>query len=314
MRNLLQKTANKVVAFKVGALIFVSWGVFCAIGALFGFLILNIRFVETGLSEQTFIASTIGVAISSVLGAKLFWIIENYKTFFDKPLWALRQNRFNFFGGFILSFFLLIVVAWKTESSLLLILDNFALAVPIAVFFGRIGCFTHGCCHGKKTTSSCGVKVTNPLSVVIRIGNFSIGDRIFPTQLIAAAGNLLLFITFNVLLHYEKLPLGMTSALFIALYSLMRFFLDFTRGEHYVKKNKYITIHQLIALILLLSSTVACIYLSFNPESYFTLAGLEDWNTIKSVFLQKMNFLLIFSTTILVFFFFSINYKKIGSI
>lgn len=38
-------------------------------------------------------------------------------------------------------------------------LDIGACCVPLAHAFGRIGCFTAGCCHGKETTAWYGVKM-----------------------------------------------------------------------------------------------------------------------------------------------------------
>ena len=102
-------------------------------------------------------------------------------------------------------------------------LDLMIPSVALALGFGRIGCFLAGCCYGKETDSWLGVVFTN--------SDFAPnGVKVLPTQLFMAGGDILLM---AVLLWYAaKRPLrGRTSALYLILYSIGRFAIEFLRND-----------------------------------------------------------------------------------
>lgn len=102
-------------------------------------------------------------------------------------------------------------------------LDLMIPSVALAQAFGRVGCFLAGCCYGRKTDSCLGVVFTN--------SDFAPnGVKLLPTQLFMAAGDLVLT---TVLLWYAaKRPVrGKTSMLYLILYSIGRFIIEFFRND-----------------------------------------------------------------------------------
>ena len=102
-------------------------------------------------------------------------------------------------------------------------LDLMIPSVALAQGFGRVGCFLAGCCYGKETDSCLGVVFTN--------SDFAPnGVKVLPTQLFMAGGDILLM---AVLLWYAaKRPMrGRTSALYLILYSIGRFAIEFLRND-----------------------------------------------------------------------------------
>ena len=102
------------------------------------------------------------------------------------------------------------------------------IAVPAVAFAqgcGRIGCFFAGCCYGLETDSSW---------FYLEFSNSAFAPNhvhLIPTELIMSAGDFLLFF---VLLWYEKKVQkreGEVLGLYLTLYSIGRFIVEFFRGD-----------------------------------------------------------------------------------
>ena len=95
----------------------------------------------------------------------------------------------------------------------------------------RIGCFLGGCCYGKPSTKG----VLYPTSVFESTGHgcrrYSPSPnpdaRVFPLQLIEAAAQATLFATLVTLLWQVPSTAGSVFWLYLSLYSIVRFVLDF---------------------------------------------------------------------------------------
>ncbi len=95
-------------------------------------------------------------------------------------------------------------------------------ALPLALSIGRLGCFTRGCCYGAPTTSWLGLYLPD------RAGEWL--PR-YPTQLISAAANFFIFLVLLAVEHYMHPREGDVTRLFLALFLLERFGVEFLRGD-----------------------------------------------------------------------------------
>ena len=102
--------------------------------------------------------------------------------------------------------------------------DTVAPAIPLFHFFGRIGCFLGGCCYGIE--SDFGFVFTN---AVIQSAN---GVRRFPVQLFESGFNLLLFISLLLLLQ-KGIMKHRLIFIYLGVYSVGRFILEYFRGDTY---------------------------------------------------------------------------------
>lgn len=114
----------------------------------------------------------------------------------------------------------------KYDISLPRTLDRVAPALALGQAIGRWGCLAAGCCYGKPTDSWLGVHLRNIH------GEWAVR---YPTQLMASAVDLLIF---GLLLLVERLASrrywhfdGLLFLLYVDLYSLKRFLLEFLRGD-----------------------------------------------------------------------------------
>ena len=93
-------------------------------------------------------------------------------------------------------------------------------AIPLGHAFGRIGCFLAGCCYGAPYTGFCAV--TFP--------SVGVTEPVFPIQLLEAVLNLIIFAI--LLIPRKRLKSGFaTLYLYLTLYSVVRFTLEFFRGD-----------------------------------------------------------------------------------
>jgi phosphatidylglycerol:prolipoprotein diacylglycerol transferase len=130
-----------------------------------------------------------------------------------------------FMGG-VICFSLLVYFFMKEERNHLITLLNVIIpGVLLAHAFGRLGCFSVGCCYGSPTTSIFGVlfpEGTNPYSDGIR-------THIHPTQLYEAF--FLFFVYF--MFKFVKKGKDYHFSIYLISYGVFRFLLEiFLRGDN----------------------------------------------------------------------------------
>ena len=113
--------------------------------------------------------------------------------------------------------------------------------VPLAHAFGRVGCFLNGCCYGKRCDAPWAVRFPQGSPVftehAYRYQDISVRTDawsypVHPTQFYSVAGLLLIFALLW-FLRKKWYPFGgFTLALYLACYGVMRFIVEFYRGDN----------------------------------------------------------------------------------
>ena len=153
-----------------------------------------------------------------------------------------------FYGGLLGGMAVCIIYGKKKKLDLSEYSDICAGVVPLFHCFGRIGCFLGGCCYGIE--SSFGFTVHgNEL-------NPSINDvQRFPVQLLEAVLNLALFFLLAYLLRKGVLK-GRLFALYLIIYSVIRFFDEFLRGDTYRGFLFGLSTSQIISILLFIGAVL----------------------------------------------------------
>lgn len=140
------------------------------------------------------------------------------------------------------------------------VLDVFAIVVPLFHSIGRVGCFFGGCCYG---IESCfGFIVEN------NIYNPDInGVRRFPTPLLEALCNLILFIILLVL-FLKKKKQGKLLYLYMVIYPIIRFLDEFLRGDELRGFLGALSTSQWISIAILCIGTMLLILERKNTYSF----------------------------------------------
>jgi len=137
--------------------------------------------------------------------------------------------------------------------------DVFAPGIALGHVVGRFGCFFAGCCYGKPTTKPWGITFTNTFAHD-NVGT-PLGMPLHPTQLYEAGAELLIL---AVLLYSERKGrpfAGRTFWLYMLLYAISRFIIEFFRGDERGTVFMFST-SQFISLLLAPLAVAMLVYLS----------------------------------------------------
>ncbi len=121
--------------------------------------------------------------------------------------------------------------------------DVFAVVIPLFHAFGRIGCFFAGCCYGVEWEHGIQGRVLNS-------GECELIPR-FPVQLLEASLLLVLFSVLLVLFLRGKVQ-GRLMAVYLAVYAVLRFTLEFFRGDAVRGHFLFLSTSQWISLLTLI--------------------------------------------------------------
>jgi len=208
------------ILFSIGPINIYSYGFMLAVAFLSVYYFMTKRAHLFGISKETISNLAFLLLISGIIGARLFYVIIYTSYFMRHPLEILLINRGGlvFYGGFIFAITAGLLFAKTNRISISNTADLIAPFVALGHAIGRIGCFLNGCCYGKPTLSHLGVGF--PGSSI----------KVWPTQIFSSIGLLLIFM---VLLFIQKRRAfkGQVISLYIILYGLFRFLIEFLRGD-----------------------------------------------------------------------------------
>lgn len=241
------------------------YGVFCTLGivaaCVVGYL-LAIKKQKIEFFDFTLVVLI--TLISAFIGAKLLFIIVSLNTiieifkmypFFD-AFNSVLKGGFVFYGGLIGGAIGLFLTLKIQKKDFFKYLNIFALVLPLGHAFGRIGCFFAGCCYGMQYDGFLSFTYTTALDP-----STPLNVPLLPVQLIEAVCLFVLFISLIIL--YFKAPKNANLIPFIYLisYSIMRFILEFFRGD--VERGLFLNLStsQWISILLV---AVAVGYLIFD--------------------------------------------------
>jgi phosphatidylglycerol:prolipoprotein diacylglycerol transferase len=223
------------VLLQIGTFRIFSYGILIALGGVFSCLIWNSKREKMGLrSEDDFWLLVNAILVGGFLGGRVLFVIE-YVPFTAAELWdaAFSLTRgFSVLGAFAGVVGGVWLVARTRRVSFLRLLDYVSLLAPFWHVFGRLGCFMAGCCHGRACGLPWGVSFTDPRALVEEPLR---GVPVHPTQLYEAFGDAAIFLLLWKLvlprLEAGRLGCGTLSGLYFAAYGILRFAVEFFRGD-----------------------------------------------------------------------------------
>lgn len=173
------------------------------------------------------------IIISAILGAKLLLVITSLDYYLRNPS-ALFSVEFLQAGGVYYGGFLGAVAGsiWFARRKPVLpfwvAADAAAPAIALGQAIGRLGCFAAGCDYGKPTSLPWAVTFTSEYAHQ-NIG-VPLNVALHPYQLYESFSTLLLCLLLLVALRYRKFY-GQIFCFYLAGYGVLRFFLEFLRGD-----------------------------------------------------------------------------------
>src|SRR5437870_10806430 len=247
--------------FELGPITVYTYGVLLAAAYLFGLQLARVRAKQRGLDANRVLDLGIYIIISALVGAKLLLLVTDYRSFTADPreLLTLARSGGVFYGGLIVA---VIVALWyirRVGLPLWTTCDVFAPGIALGHVIGRFGCLFAGCCYGKPTTMPWGITFTDPFAAT-NVGT-PLNTPLHPTQLYEAGAE---FLILMILLGTERkgrpFP-GRTFWLYMLLYAISRFIIEFFRGDERGTVGMFST-SQFISILLAPLAIVMLVYLS----------------------------------------------------
>ncbi len=187
------------------------------------------------LPVQDVVFASFYCAIGILLGAKLLYFItmlpkfiSNFDVFLANPFGVIIYvfSGFVFYGGLIGGALGVVIYCKQFKVPLKPFMDVAAPAIPLMHGIARIGCLCAGCCYG--------MEYDGPFAIIYPDNSFThgmAGVPRFPTQLVETVVNLILFVCLFIMVKRGKSKNGEALGVYIVVYSIMRFCLEFVRGD-----------------------------------------------------------------------------------
>ncbi|MBI3288176.1 MAG: prolipoprotein diacylglyceryl transferase [Elusimicrobia bacterium] len=218
---------------------FATYQLFTILSYLIGIVWLRTQLRRLETTSAIFWSLIGTLLIAALSGGKLGFYIVEWREFRLDPWSMLRDwgSGWVFWSGFLLAMLAgLLYQAWYNRAhrprAYLPVADYFAAALAMGHVVGRIGCFLDGCCHGRPTRLPWAVTFTKLSSSV---DEKLLGVPLHPTQIYEAVGEALaaavLIGAVLPRIRAGKLRYGTAFLGYILYYSILRFGLEFTRGD-----------------------------------------------------------------------------------
>lgn len=211
------------------------------------------RLVQGGVPSQQASRAVLFTIWGGFLGAFLARVLLSLSQSLALTGEANAHSGLSFVGAILGGGAVGLLWARRSPFPLLRGLDLGWVATPLGQAMGRIGCIAAGCCYGKLTTG--------PLAMYLPDVYGEWAWR-YPTQLMALVANLLIFFTLLAVERYGRRRAapgrtwpfdGFLFLLYVELYSLKRFGLEFLRADAKPVLGPFTVTHFLCAAIIVLA-------------------------------------------------------------
>lgn len=204
-------------AIHIGPIAIQPWGIMVALGFIIGSYIVVKEAKRRKIDTNKIYNLIFYIILGGIIGARIAYIIEYWKTissFID--IFKIWQGGLSFIGGLIGALISVFIYIKRNKLNFWKTADIFAPALAIGHAIGRIGCYITGLHIGKITTVPWAVMVNN-----------EIRHQTALYSIIAESANFLILWK----LRTKKLFNGFLFLLYLMMYSIERFIIDFFRVD-----------------------------------------------------------------------------------
>ena len=248
--------------FQIGRFTLHTYGLMVALGILSGVTLAERLNRRQGGEKGRFLDISLLVVGSGLIGARVFFVLINLDYYKGNPLEIIMiwKGGLVFFGGLIGGILGRFAASRTYRLQPWMTLDAAAPGIALGHAFGRLGCFSAGCCYGRPTDLPWAVSFTDPRSLATDILN----TPVHPTQLYSflALAILTLFLVFTFLRRSFH---GQIAAMYVALYSGFRFVVEFFRGDPRGQMELFgfvLSTSQVVSLVLFPLAVGVYVYLA----------------------------------------------------
>ncbi|MBD3300386.1 MAG: prolipoprotein diacylglyceryl transferase [Candidatus Moranbacteria bacterium] len=237
----------------------------------------KITYIKKNLNQEKMLDVLFWMFLGVILGGRLGYVLlYDFFEYLGNPLSIINPFRqteegfifqgiygMSYHGGLIGSALALLIYSYKNKLRFLKLADFIIPCIPLGFFFGRIGNFLNGELYGRITTGFPGMYFPEAYyrdnKMLLR----------HPSQIYEAffEGLVIFVILWN--LRNKKLNTGTIALLYLFLYGLFRFFIEFLRepDAHIGLYFDLISRGQIYSLLMIIISLILYIYLNKKTKS-----------------------------------------------
>ncbi|RLB58016.1 MAG: prolipoprotein diacylglyceryl transferase [Deltaproteobacteria bacterium] len=208
-----------------------TYGVLVALGFVMAIVVAARQARREFIDANLVLDLAFWILVAALVGSRLLYILVNLPEYVADPLALLKvwTGGLVFYGGFIGA----VAASWyfcqRRGVGFFRIADVVIPSVALGHFFGRLGCFSAGCCHGSGSGSHLfGAIYTAPHTVVAR--SHLLGVPLHPTPLYDGFGELMIFFLLLLLRRHKRWH-GQLLVAWLVAYPLWRFLTEMFRGD-----------------------------------------------------------------------------------
>jgi len=228
-----------------------TYGVLVAAGFLIGLAVAARNAKREGLHPEHISDLGIWLIVAGMAGGKLLHIAFFWNDFIAgwraEGIRSLREG-FVFYGGFIGATGAAIAYTRIKRLPLWKVADACAPGVALGHALGRIGCFFNGCCYGKACSLPWAVKFPPP--------HLMAGIPVHPTEIYEALGDVAIFLGLTAYYRRKRFD-GQIWWLYVLGYGILRFAIEFFRGDYATCYLGVFTLGHAIAAITMIVALIA---------------------------------------------------------
>ena len=214
--------------FNIFGLQIPAYGLMIVVGVIVANLLAIYIIKKYKLDGNDFLVLEGYLLLGAFFGAKILYLLVS----FSEIDWSkitdldyfnqLMQGGFVFYGGLIGGLLFVFLAGKIHHIKTVDYCRHMICFIPLAHCFGRIGCVLAGCCYG--------IPYSGSIAIVYPKGSLApSGIKLFPVQLVEA---IFLFCIFVVIFFLDlKKHIKCTIALYIILYSILRYFMEYYRYD-----------------------------------------------------------------------------------
>ena len=248
------------ILFEIGGFPVYTYGVLLAAAYLLGLQFALVRARSRGLDANRVMDLGIWIIVSALAGAKLLLLVVEWDTYGRNPreLVTLVRSGGVFYGGLIAAVSVALWYLWRHRMPVWQVTDAFAPGIALGHVIGRVGCLFAGCCFGRPTSVPWAITFHNEYAEQ-NVGT-PLNVPLHPTQLYEAGAELLILALLLATERKGRPFAGRTFWLYMLLYGISRFVIEFYRGDSRGAVGMFST-SQFVSLVIIPLSLVMLYYL-----------------------------------------------------
>ena len=195
-------------------------------GFLLAILLASSRAKKEGVEPQKILDLCFYVMVSALLGARLMYVIVEYKYFMTAPLEIFKfwKGGLVFYGGLILGVITSLWYLHRHQMPIWKVADLLAPSIALGQGIGRWGCYFAGCCYGVKTDVPWSISFSDPRALA------PTGISLHPTQIYLSLNAIFIFLLLMWLSKKKSFD-GQIIWSYGILYPVGRFVIEYLRGD-----------------------------------------------------------------------------------